>query len=39
MSPVIATFSEFDRRVAEDGSLGTDHGAASQMFVVLAKCA
>ena len=28
------TFSEFGRRVAENGSLGTDHGAASQMFLV-----
>jgi uncharacterized protein (DUF1501 family) len=31
---VVATFSEFGRRVKENGSLGTDHGAASQMFVV-----
>ena len=28
------TFSEFGRRVKENGSLGTDHGAASQMFLV-----
>ncbi|MGQ0633286.1 MAG: DUF1501 domain-containing protein [Planctomycetaceae bacterium] len=28
------TFSEFGRRVRENGSLGTDHGAASQMFVI-----
>jgi uncharacterized protein (DUF1501 family) len=28
------TFSEFGRRVKENGSLGTDHGAASQMLVV-----
>lgn len=28
------TFSEFGRRVKENGSLGTDHGAASQMFVI-----
>jgi uncharacterized protein (DUF1501 family) len=28
------TFSEFGRRVKENGSQGTDHGAASQMFVV-----
>ncbi len=28
------TFSEFGRRVRENASLGTDHGAASQMFVV-----
>ncbi|HLJ11206.1 MAG TPA: DUF1501 domain-containing protein [Planctomycetaceae bacterium] len=27
------TFSEFGRRVKENASLGTDHGAASQMFV------
>ena len=33
---LLATFSEFGRRVAENGSLGTDHGAASQMFVVTA---
>ncbi len=31
---MLATFSEFGRRVAENGSLGTDHGAASQMFIV-----
>ena len=31
---VLVTFSEFGRRVGENGSLGTDHGAASQMFVV-----
>ena len=35
---LLATFSEFGRRVAENGSLGTDHGAASQMFVVSPKC-
>jgi len=29
-----ATFSEFGRRLAENGSLGTDHGAASSMFIV-----
>lgn len=29
-----ATFSEFGRRVKENASRGTDHGAASQMFVV-----
>ena len=33
----LATFSEFGRRVKENGSLGTDHGAASQMFVVTPK--
>lgn len=27
------TFSEFGRRVAENGSLGTDHGTAAPMFV------
>jgi uncharacterized protein (DUF1501 family) len=31
---VLATYSEFGRRVKENGSLGTDHGAASQMFIV-----
>lgn len=31
---LVATFSEFGRRVKENGSLGTDHGAASQMFVI-----
>lgn len=31
---VLATFSEFGRRVKENGSLGTDHGAASQMFIL-----
>ncbi len=29
-----ATFSEFGRRVKENGSLGTDHGAAGPMFVM-----
>jgi uncharacterized protein (DUF1501 family) len=28
------TFSEFGRRVKENGSHGTDHGAAGPMFVV-----
>ncbi|MCE9530051.1 MAG: DUF1501 domain-containing protein [Planctomycetes bacterium] len=28
------TYSEFGRRVKENGSAGTDHGAASSMFVV-----
>lgn len=31
---VLMTFSEFGRRVRENGSGGTDHGAASNMFVV-----
>lgn len=29
------TYSEFGRRVQENGSLGTDHGAASMMFCVV----
>ena len=29
-----ATFSEFGRRVKENGSLGTDHGAAGPMFFI-----
>jgi uncharacterized protein (DUF1501 family) len=28
------TFSEFGRTTKENGSLGTDHGAASQMFLI-----
>ena len=31
---LLATYSEFGRRVKENGSLGTDHGSASQLFVV-----
>jgi uncharacterized protein (DUF1501 family) len=31
---LLMTFSEFGRRVAENGNAGTDHGAASSMFVV-----
>lgn len=31
---LIATFSEFGRRVRENGSRGTDHGAAAPLFVV-----
>jgi len=30
----IMTFSEFGRRVTENGSRGTDHGAAAPMFIV-----
>jgi uncharacterized protein (DUF1501 family) len=32
------TFSEFGRRVKENGSQGTDHGAAAPMFVLGAGC-
>jgi len=31
---VLASWSEFGRRLAENGSQGTDHGAAAPMFVV-----
>lgn len=31
---MLMTFSEFGRRAKENGSAGTDHGAASVMFVV-----
>lgn len=31
------TFSEFGRRVAENGSRGTDHGSAAPMFVIGGK--
>ncbi len=31
---MIMTFSEFGRRVAENANGGTDHGAASSMFVI-----
>ena len=30
----VMTFTEFGRRVEENGSLGTDHGTATPMFVV-----
>ncbi len=29
---MVVTFSEFGRRVAQNASIGTDHGAANQMF-------
>ena len=35
---VLMTFSEFGRRVMENGSRGTDHGAAAPMFVVGPAC-
>jgi uncharacterized protein (DUF1501 family) len=31
---MIMTFSEFGRRVAQNGSGGTDHGAAAPMFLI-----
>jgi len=31
---LVVTFSEFGRRVKENGSRGTDHGAAAPMFVI-----
>ncbi len=31
---MLMTFSEFGRRVAENASSGTDHGAAAPMFIV-----
>lgn len=34
---MLMTFSEFGRRVQENGSSGTDHGSASVMFVVGGK--
>jgi uncharacterized protein (DUF1501 family) len=34
---MIMTFSEFGRRVVENGSKGTDHGAAAPMFLVGSK--
>jgi uncharacterized protein (DUF1501 family) len=33
----IMTFSEFGRRVAENASRGTDHGAAAPLFVIGGK--
>nr|MCU0334995.1 DUF1501 domain-containing protein [Chitinophagaceae bacterium] len=34
---LIATFSEFGRRVAQNASAGTDHGTANQMFFIGGK--
>lgn len=34
---MIMTFSEFGRRVAQNGSGGTDHGAAAPMFLIGSK--
>jgi uncharacterized protein (DUF1501 family) len=34
---MIMTFSEFGRRVQENGSQGTDHGAAAPMFLIGSK--
>ena len=34
---IVMTFSEFGRRVAENSSQGTDHGAAAPMFVMGGK--
>jgi uncharacterized protein (DUF1501 family) len=34
---MIMTFSEFGRRLTENGSRGTDHGAAAPMFLVGSK--
>jgi uncharacterized protein (DUF1501 family) len=36
-SVLVVTFSEFGRRVHENGSIGTDHGEASPMMVVGGK--
>jgi len=33
----ILTFSEFGRRVAENGSKGTDHGTANNVFIISGK--
>jgi uncharacterized protein (DUF1501 family) len=35
---VLMTFSEFGRRVAENGSQGTDHGSGAPMFVAGPAC-
>ena len=34
---IVLTFSEFGRRVGENGSAGTDHGTAAPMFVIGSK--
>jgi uncharacterized protein (DUF1501 family) len=34
---LVLSFSEFGRRISENGSQGTDHGAASTMFVMGGK--
>lgn len=34
---MLMTFSEFGRRVAENGSQGTDHGAAAPLFIIADK--
>ncbi len=31
---IVLTFSEFGRRVGENGSAGTDHGTAAPMFII-----
>jgi len=36
-SVMTMTFSEFGRRVSENGSKGTDHGSAEPMFVISGK--
>ncbi len=36
---VILTFSEFGRKVIQNGSLGTDHGASESLFVMGGKVA
>lgn len=35
---ILMTFSEFGRRLAENGSQGTDHGAAAPLFVAGGAC-